>query len=311
MNITLFDTSVATDNLGDEIIMDAVEQVVSEVLPNAYVFRIATHEHMSRISRRLLKKSSLCIVGGTNLLSAHMGPFALWKMMPWDVLIVSHAVLLGVGWRDYMRGPDPYTKWALNRILAQDYIHSVRDSYTLEKISGLHKRICNTACPTMWSLTASHCKSIPRRKADKAVTTLTYYRRSEVNDRQLLEMLLRNYSEVYFWAQQSDDQDYFVSLGITGIKHVPPSVSRYTEFLDGEDVDFIGTRLHGGIRAMQKRKRTLILAVDNRAREIARTSNLPVVDRDNVTAIEEWVYSDQPTTVTLPATEIAAWKSQF
>lgn len=311
MNVTLFDTSVATDNLGDEIIMDAVEQVVSEVLPNAYVFRVATHEYMSRVSRRFLRKSSLSIIGGTNLLSPHMGPFALWKMMPWDVLSVNHAVLLGVGWRDYMRGPDPYTRWALNRILAKEYIHSVRDSYTQEKMAHSGKQIYNTACPTMWSLTSSHCQKIPRRKAERAVTTLTYYRRNETSDRQLLNILLRHYREVYFWAQQSEDRAYLESLGVTGIKHIPPSVSRYTSFLGGEAIDCIGTRLHGGIRGMQKGKRTLILAVDNRAREIARTSDLPVMERDDLAGIEEWIYSDRATSVKLPEPEIAAWKSQF
>lgn len=311
MNVTLFDTSVATDNLGDEIIMDAVEQVISEVLPNAYLFRVATHEYLSWVSRKFLKKSSLSIIGGTNLLSPHMGPFALWKMMPWDVLSVNHAVLLGVGWRDYLRGPDPYTKWALNRILAQDYIHSVRDSYTLNKIAGSGKRVYDTSCPTMWSLTDSHCQSIPRRKAAKAVTTLTYYRRNETVDRQVLNILLHHYSEVYFWPQQSDDQAYFESLRVAGIKYIPPSVRRYTAFLNSETVDFVGTRLHGGIRAMQKHKRTLILAVDNRAREIARTSNLPVLDRNDVTGIEEWISGDRPTSVTLPLANITAWKAQF
>lgn len=311
MNVTLFDTSVATNNLGDEIIIDAVEQVISEVLPNAYVFRVATHEYLSWVSRNLLKKSLLSIVGGTNLLSPHMGPFALWKMMPWDVLSVNHAVLLGVGWRDYMRGPDPYTKWALNRVLAQDYIHSVRDSYTLNKIAGSGKRVYDTACPTMWSLTDAHCQGIPRRKAPKVVTTLTYYRRNETVDRQVLNVLLGHYGEVYFWPQQSEDQAYFESLGIARIKCIPPSVSRYTAFLNGEAVDFVGTRLHGGIRAMQKSKRTLILAVDNRAREIARTSHLPVLDRSDVTGIEEWISGDQLTSITLPLANIIAWKAQF
>ena len=96
MNVTLFDTSVATDNLGDEIIIDAVEAVIAEVLPNAYVFRVATHEYMSWVSRGFLKKSTLSVIGGTNLLSAHMGPFALWKVMPWDIFAFDHAVLLGV-----------------------------------------------------------------------------------------------------------------------------------------------------------------------------------------------------------------------
>ena len=311
MNITLFDTSVATDNLGDEIIIDAIEAVISEVLPNAYVFRVATHEYMSWVSRGFLKRSTLSVIGGTNLLSAHMGPFALWKVMPWDVFAFDHAVLLGVGWRDYMRGPDPYTLWALKRILAREHIHSVRDSYTKEKLTALGRDVRDTACPTMWSLSPSHCKAIPVWKAEKAVTTLTYYRSDPDADRRMLETLLRHYREVFFWAQQSDDQRYFEGLRVPGIRPISPSVRRYTEFLDNEDVDFVGTRLHGGIRAMQKRKRSLILAVDNRAKEIARTCHLPVLDRTDITMIEEWICGEQVTEVTLPEAEIAAWKAQF
>ena len=46
-NITILDTSVSTDNLGDEIIMQAVQNVVLDVFPNAYAYRVASHEYMS------------------------------------------------------------------------------------------------------------------------------------------------------------------------------------------------------------------------------------------------------------------------
>ena len=38
--IVLFDTSVASNNLGDEIIMDAVERIVRQTLPDVYAFRV-------------------------------------------------------------------------------------------------------------------------------------------------------------------------------------------------------------------------------------------------------------------------------
>jgi hypothetical protein len=43
------------------------------------------------------------------------------------------------------------------------------------------------------------------------------------------------------------------------------------------DVDFVGARLHGGIRALQRGRRTLTIALDNRAREIAGDTGMPVV----------------------------------
>ncbi len=311
INLTLFDTSAATDNLGDEIIIDAVQQIIYEVLPNAYVYRVATHEYMAWISRRILKKSSLCIVGGTNLLSRHMGPFGFWRITPWDTLVLNHAILLGVGWKNYLPGPNAYTRWLLNRILSKEHIHSIRDSYTKGKLAAIARRVVNTACPTMWSLTPEHCAEIPSRKANKVVTTLSHYRADPVNDRLLLDILAQNYKEVYFWPQQSDDEGYLASLGATNVKRIPPTVHRYNAFLDNEAVDFVGSRLHGGIRAMQKRKRSLILAVDNRATEISKDCNLGVLDRTDIAGIQEWIGGDRPTSITLPTDEIAVWKAQF
>lgn len=34
-------------------------------------------------------------------------------------------------------------------------------------------------------------------------------------------------------------------------------------------MDFVGTRLHGGIRAMQHKQRAIIIEIDNRAKEIS------------------------------------------
>ncbi len=266
---------------------------------------------MGWASRRIVKRSSVSIVGGTNLLTPHMYRSVLWKLAPWDTLALRNAVLLGVGWRDYSSGPDPYTQWILRRVLSQDHFHSVRDRYTERKLAGIARRVSDTACPTMWSLTPAHCQTIPRRKADKAVTTLTYYRADPTHDREVLDVLARNYREVYFWPQQSDDHEYLESLGAVNIKRIPPSLSRYDAFLDNEEADFIGTRLHGGIRAMQKGKRTLILGVDNRAAEISKGSGLPVLDRSDIVGIQEWISGDCATAITLPMDEIAAWKAQF
>lgn len=309
--VTILDTSVATDNLGDEIIMQAIHDAVREVLPNAYLYRVATHEYMSHVSHRLLRKSDLCIVGGTNLLSAHMGRGGLWRLLPWDLPSMGNVMLLGVGWRGYMDGPNAYTRWMLRQILSNTYTHSVRDRYTQDKLSVLRKNVVNTACPTMWRLDENHCLGIPRHKARCAVTTLTYYNPDPENDRALLTMLKRHYRKVYFWPQQYDDDSYLASLDISGIRSICPNLQAFDETLDGEDCDFIGTRLHGGIRALQRRRRSLIIGIDNRAVEIAKNFNLPVLGRRRIAEVEKWICSEQPTMLNLPVAAIGAWKAQF
>lgn len=310
--ITVLDTSVASDNLGDEIIMDAVYRVVGEVMPDAYCYRVPTHDWIGRMSRKLLAKSEMAIVGGTNILEPRMGRRgALWKLGLADLGMLHPVVLLGVGWRGYMASPDRWTKLLLRKLLAPGMIHSVRDSFTLDKTTEVGANIVNTACMTMWSLTPEHCAVLPRTRRKAAVTTLTYYKGDREHDRQMLLSLTRTYDHVWFWAQQNQDQAYMTSLNVPGIKVISPQLAAYDRILDSEDVDFIGTRLHGGIRAMQKGHRALIVAIDNRAQEIARDTGLPIVKRGDQATIDRWCEASDPVSIDLPTETIARWKAQF
>lgn len=310
--ITVLDTSVASDNLGDEIIMDAVYNVVSEVLPDAYCYRVPTHDWIGGISRDLLAKSELAIVGGTNILEPRMGRRgALWKVRIGDLGKMHPVMLLGVGWRGYMASPDRWTKLLLSKLMAPDMIHSVRDSFTQQKTRDLKRNIENTACMTMWSLTPKYCASLPESKSSSAVTTLTYYKADRNADREMLQSLTHNYDKVWFWPQQNQDYEYMKSLGVDNIKIIGPQLSAYDRVLENEDVDFVGTRLHGGIRAMQKGHRALIVAIDNRAQEIARDTGLPIVQRGDQATIDTWCQKSAPLMLSLPYDAIARWKSQF
>ena len=215
-----------------------------------------------------------------------MGPFGFWRITPWDTFALDHAILLGVGWKNYLPGPNAYTRWMLNRLLSREHLHSIRDTYTKGKLARIARRVVNTACPTMWSLTPAHCAKIPSRKAEKVVTTLSHYRADPTNDRRVLDILAQNYKEVYFWPQQFDDVGYLESLGARNIRRIPPTVSRYDAFLDNEEVD-------------------------NRAAEISKDCNLGVLNRTDMAGIQEWIGGDRPTAITLPTAEIAAWKAQF
>jgi len=114
-----------------------------------------------------------------------------------------------------------------------------------------------------------------------------------------------------FFPQQKPDFDYLSRLGFGDIVIAATTNEGYTEFLEREAVDVIGSRLHGGIRAMQKGRRSLILAVDNRAAEIARDTNLPVRDRADTSGIERWIQAAEKTEIRLPTQAISDWKAQF
>ncbi len=310
--ITVLDTSISTDNLGDEIIMDAVYDTVREIAPNSYVCKVATHDFMGKTSRNLLKRSDLSLVGGTNLLDSTMfSKEALWKLHYLDLIRIKPVVLLATGWRRYSGAMSRLTHTMLSRTLSSEYTHSVRDSYTASQLEPLALKVSNTSCVTMWGLTPDHCRNLPRRRAASAVTTLTYYHPNANADAQMLRILTATYPNVYFWSQQAGDIDYFNSLAVQGVKVLPPSSRAYTEFLDNTDVDFIGTRLHGGVRAMQKGHRALIVAIDNRALEIGKDTDLPVAKHGDLSKVEEWIGGQAATEVRLPVASINAWKSQF
>jgi hypothetical protein len=72
--ITIFDTSIASDNLGDEIIMQTVDQVIMSNLPRAYPYQVATHEYMSWVSRRLASPADRRLEG-----TIHWGRIGLMR----------------------------------------------------------------------------------------------------------------------------------------------------------------------------------------------------------------------------------------
>lgn len=90
----------------------------------------------------------------------------------------------------------------------------------------------------------------------------------------------KHYREVYVWLQAVEDYACLRQMDarVTQNLHlIQPNLRDYTALLASGGIDYVGTRLHGGIHAMNMGCRSLILAVDNRASEIAKDTNLPVL----------------------------------
>ena len=163
----------------------------------------------------------------------------------------------------------------------------------------------------MWELTEQHCQRIPVAKSPEVLITTTAYRRNVEQDRAWLKEMQLQYGRIWFWSQMYDDLEYTRMLIGDTFAIIPPNLAAYDKFLENNDVDFIGTRLHGGIRALRKKRRALIIEVDNRATEIAKDTNLTTVKRHDIDAIREWINNPKPVEVRLPADEIARWRGQF
>lgn len=311
--ITIVDTAISTDNVGDEIIMDSVNEIVSELFPEAYIFRVPSHDALSERTRSFVRKSAWCFIGGTNLLSSVINPWNLWRLdrQAANAFGSSRTICLGTGWNDYMESPTLESQMLLNTALSSDYLHAVRDKYTQNHLDSIGIKSVFTSCPTTWVLSPALCSRIPTAKAKTAVITLSAWRAEIELDKSWIQVVRKKYDEVFFFSQMQEDFEYLSALGFDDIKIVAATVKAYDGFLANHDVDFIGTRLHGGIRALQKGRRALILSIDNRAAEMGRDTGLPVLPRSDSTAIEKWIDGAPPVTIALPEDEISTWKNQF
>lgn len=314
--VCVLDTSVATSNVGDEIIMSSVRKELNSLFEWGFFTRLPTKEHIFRVGLGVISRSDYTFVGGTNFLSSFMNKFRAWQIWLWQAFLIREKIILmGVGWRDYQGLPNFYTKLLLKLVLDKKALHSVRDDYTKKKLESIGlKNVVNTACPTMWLLNEAHCNDIPQQKSERVVFTLTTYLPSLELDKSFVEILLAKYKEVVFWPQGRGDLDYFYSLELdeeSRVKIISPNLESYDSYLCQNESDYIGTRLHGGIRAIQNKKRTLIIGVDNRAEEKKIDFNLNVVTRGDWHGLNSFIVGKHPTEIKIPVANINLWKEQF
>jgi hypothetical protein len=97
----------------------------------------------------------------------------------------------------------------------------------------------------------------------------------------------------------------------TRVAIIEPSVAAFAAALGSDATDYVGTRLHGGIFALQHGVRSLIVAVDNRAAEISRDTGLHVITRDDIEGLRRWIAESPPIALRMPQDGITQWKSQF
>jgi polysaccharide pyruvyl transferase WcaK-like protein len=233
-------------------------------------------------------------------------------LSPLDARLGQKFVMMGVGWYHDQASPDPYTAWLFKSIFARDRLHSVRDGYSKRKLEGLgFENVINTGCPTLWELPANICDAIPKIKSGAVVTTVNTYMKDPEADASLLRLLQQNYQRVFAWVQSCADQDYLRSLA-PDVELIAPNLAAFDRILTGNaDIDYVGNRLHAGIRALQKGRRTIIVEIDNRAREMARDFRLPTVARTDFERLNAMITQPLALRVALPRTEINRWRDQW
>ena len=316
----LLDTSVASQNKGDEIIMECVRKELGFILLDNFEYTLPTHVspfHWYQVWRNSLRLQSYAnckykFVGGSNILVKNLlTHYPQWNINIFNYQPLKGCVLVGVG-AGAGDKTNVYTRHIYKKMLSHIFYHSVRDERSRKYVESLGLKAINTGCVTMWALTPEFCRNIPTSKADKVVFTLTASSRYDERDQKLIDTLTTHYSEVFFWPQGIDDYKYFHRFNrIDGIKVLQATKLAYDEFLTNNDTDYVGTRLHGGVYAMRHGRRSIIIAIDERAREIHKVNNLNCIDIDDISQLANYISSEINTSVKMDFDKINTWKEQF
>ena len=319
--IILFDTEQGTQNLGDYIIMESIQREMEYVLKNKFITHFSTHTPIARfyqnftnnIVKRACNAAKYKFICGTNIIK-----YSLRVLCPdfniniFNTLYYKNSICVGVGCDNNAKKADLYTKYIYKHIFSKEYIHSTRDERTKKFLESMGIKAINTGCPTLWGFSKEKCEKIPTQKANNVIFTLTSYKKNPKEDQILIDVLKKNYKKVYFWVQGSEDMEYFETLNNTEeIEIVNPTLESFKEKLQEESIEYVGTRLHAGIYAMQNEKRSIILAIDNRSRDMSKTYNLNIIDINDITKLEEKINSEFKTDIVIDLEKINAWKEQF
>lgn len=320
--ILLLDTSVSSSNRGDDIIMECVRKELFPLLKSCFEISLPTHVsafHWYQVIRNsyAIQRFSNCkykFVGGTNLLVPKMlTHYPQWNINLFNCRPIVGSILVGVGaGAGAEEGSDWYTRHLYHKVLNHDYSHSARDERTKMYLESLGLKAINTGCVTMWMFTPEFCQTIPKKKSDKVVCTINHHDKTDLRDQYIIDTLVRNYREVYYWPQFLEDYDYLRRFkNIENFHILQATKNDYDRFLTENECDYVGTRLHGGVYAMRHARRSIIISFDERARAINEKNHLNCVDKDNIEQLEDKINSDFVTEIKMDFDAINRWKRQF
>lgn len=321
-NVILFDPSIRSLNKGDEIIMCSAEAQIAHLLEGNYVIKSATHAPIvtayqnTRLNPRMrfYDEAKYKFICGSSLIWKNMfKPRPTFNVNWFNCMPYENSILLGCGIAQTESRLNYYTKHLYSKILSKEYTHSVRDDEAAEFVRSMGYKAINTGCPTMWQFTEEFCSHIPEKKANRVVFTLTDFYKSHAQDQLLIDILRKEYDQVYFWIQGAFDEEYLKTFkNIEGIHIVHPTLEAYSQLLQSGDIDYVGTRLHAGMFALQHHVRTIILVIDNRTRAMNEAYDLHVIERDTIgEELSKKINSTFSTNINIRQAAIKEWLQQF
>ena len=272
---------LSTTNLGNRVIADSIYAALARVgIRPTMEFGTFRRSPVANLWRELRDVGPV-IAGGTSILSPRMERW--WPF--WATPEVAHflrgrVILMGVGWARYSDKTSAYTRWVLNKMLDPDAIHSVRDSYTAERLAEIGIKTVVTSCPTLWDI---HTWQAHHGRASRLILTVTDYNKDPMRDAAWISRVRATGIPVTFQPMSAEDNAYLIGeLGVDPTEVALPTLAELNRALREEGTSMIGTRLHAGIRGLQHGRAAAIFALDNRAIEMAKDARLPVYGFDDV-----------------------------
>lgn len=320
-DICVFDTSIASTNIGDQIIMESFYKEMKDIIDDGYCIKIATHQPLCHnyqdIKRnpliRHLHNCDYKFIGGSNIVLKNMFlPLTQWNINLFNCSGYKNSVLVGCGLFPNSKRLNLYTKIFYKKVLSKKYIHSVRDEAAKAFLEKMGFKAINTGCPTIWSINDELCKSIPTKKNKDVIFTLTDYAKDYKYDADFVKILKSNYEKIYFFPQGIEDLEYLQEISsIDDIVILPSDLKAFDEFLDNNSIDYVGTRLHAGIFAIKHKIRSIIIAIDNRTRDMKKSYNLNCIERNDIKLLEQVLNAPIVTNIKIDKEKIEEFKKQF
>lgn len=309
MSTVVVDPGMASTNLGDQIISQAVHrEFVSRLGPGSgQTTVIPMHGPLTAKSRAALRDADEVVVCGTNLMSNHMRFRTSWEWSREDIALTrGKLTIFGAGWWQYQVGTiDPLSaRWM--RSMAGGRTWGVRDEYSADRLAAAGVSAVHVSCPTLWQVTRQRLPSDESR----VIATFTDYNQDPLADKRLIDLLESRY-DVLYWPQGPGDRQYIESLAPRGSRFVDASVEAFDHELRQPGTAYVGLRLHGGIRAMQHGVPSLILTIDNRAREISRSVGMMAPSRHSFREISSALGGQPDVQLSLPTDAITSWTQSW
>lgn len=283
-HVHLLDTSVGSGNRGDDIIVDCARRHLWPVVRDSFLSSSSSHDGLGRYSRKLAEDADLVFLLGSNALAAdYRGRRFHWRVTWRDLRALrGKVVLVGVGAHKEFHRVSRRQINFLRQVLSPRYTHSVRDELAAEILRQCDLPVVNTSCPTLWDY--AHRQPVSEPNPRVACFTLTAGK-PDAMDRQMIRMLADRYDRLHFWPQQPADLSYLDGLDSgVDIGIIAGNLGAYDDFLRSHRPYYVGTRLHGGIRAMSHGCRVLVVTIDNRARSLGAEVGFPILDRSRLSA---------------------------